>query len=153
MQQLRKLFLTGGAAFLLAGIVFWWQNQTPQTPQQQIIAALDDAETAIERRSVSGVMQHLARDFKWNSSSRSEVADLLRGTFFQARDVQITRSGESINVNGETATSTGTYRATYKTSPQGPPETSEGRFTLYWRLEDGQWKMYQANASGIGAGV
>ena len=151
--QLRQFFIIAGAALLLAGIFFWWQSRTPQTPEQQIQAALDNAETALERRSVSGLMQHLARDFKWNNTSRSEVADLLRGTFFLARDVQITRSEETIKVTGEIATSTGTFRATYRTAPQGPIETSEGRFTFRWRREDGQWKIVEADASGLGAGV
>jgi ketosteroid isomerase-like protein len=131
-----------GTVLLLIGGFLWWQAANPPlTAEQQITASLDDAADALQKRSAAGVLRHLAPDFTWNNTSRDEFSSLLKGSLFQARDVQIRRSNEKVVVNGDEATSTGSFRATYRTTPNGDITTQNGTYTTRWKMLDSGWKM------------
>ncbi len=145
MQRIRRGIIGLGLLLLLAGGAAWWRAaHPPLSPEQQIAAALDDASQALEARSPRRVLAYLTPEFKWNNTSREELSNLLRGTAFQWRDVRLQRFNERIEVNGDSATSSGSYSLTYRNGPQAAPETQNGNYILRWQLRDGEWKIVAA---------
>src|SRR4028119_1994047 len=131
MQRLRSGFIVLGSLLLLVSGVVWWRiTHPPLTPQQQIAANLDDAQRALQNRSAAGVLRHLAPDFSWNNTSRQEVSSLTKGSMFQWRDVQMQRTDEQISVAGNTASSTGSFRVSYRPAPKAPLQTATGTYML-----------------------
>jgi ketosteroid isomerase-like protein len=126
----------------------WWRAaHPPLTPEQQIAANLDDAQRALQNRSAGGVLRHLAPDFSWNNTSRQEFSSMTKGSLFQWRDIQVQRSDEQISVSGNEATSTGSFRMSYRAAPNTPPQNMSGTYTLRWRLIDGEWKVVKADGA------
>jgi hypothetical protein len=142
MHKLRNSILALGLVLLLVGGFLWWQAANPPlTAEQQIKTSLDDAQAALQKRSTAGVLRHLAPGFSWNNSSRDEFASLLKGGLFQARDIQIQRYDEQIIVNGDEATSRGTFRATYRATPKGELTRQRGTYQMRWKMLDEGWKI------------
>jgi ketosteroid isomerase-like protein len=93
------------------------------------------------------VLRHLAPDFSWNNISRQEVSSMTKGSLFQWRDVQVQRTGETISVTGNEATTSGSFRLSYRPGPNAPPQTTSGTYSLRWRLNDGEWKIVKAEGT------
>ncbi len=148
MQRMRLGVFVLGFVLIVFGSIAWWRaTHPPLTAEQQIAANLDDAQRALQNRSAGGVLRHLAPDFSWNNTSRQEVSSMMKGSLFQWRDVQVQRTGEQIAVNGNTATSSGSFRLLYRPGPNAPPQTANGTYTLHWRLIDGEWKITKAEGT------
>ena len=145
---MRKTSLRVLAVLILVviGAVAWKITHPALTPEQQIELALDNAESALENRSVGGVMSVLSNHFSYDGTSRKEIADALRGAFFQWRDVKLQRTNSSVSVNGDSASTRGNYVLTYRPNLDAPIETQRGTYVLQWRLEDGHWKVVKATA-------
>lgn len=133
-------------ALIVIGAVAWKITHPILTPSQQIEVALDNAQSALENRSVGGVMSVLSKDFSYDGTSRKDIADALRGAFFQWRDVKLQRTNSSVQVRGETASTRGSYVLKYRPTLDAPLETQRGDYALEWRLEDGNWKVTKATA-------
>ena len=139
---MRRFVIGLGFVLLVFGGFSYWRATHPiLSPEQQIILQLDDVSSALQNRSANRVLGHLSSDFKWNNSGRKEIGDLLRGSMLGFRDVQLQRSGETIHVNGDSATSSGSFRLNYRTSQGGEAQAHEGDYTLQWRKIDGNWKI------------
>jgi ketosteroid isomerase-like protein len=148
MRRLRLgVFVLGCILVLIGGVIWWRAKHPPLTAEQQIAANMDDAQRALQNRSAGGVLRHLAPDFSWNNTSRQEVSSMTKGSLFQWRDVQVERSNEQVDVSGTEATSTGSFRITYRSSPDAPPQTANGTYSLRWRLITGEWKIVKAEGA------
>ena len=145
MHKIRYVVLALGLVLLIVGgIGVWRAMHPPLTAEEQIIANIDDAAVSIEQRSTSRLARYLAPEFSWNGTPRADALRLLAGTFYQFRDVQLQRTIERVQVNGDTATTSGTYHISFRSAPQAAPESQSGAFTLKWRLRDGKWLIVSA---------
>lgn len=148
MQRLRLgVFALGFVLLVIGGMAWWRATHPPLTAEQQIAANLDDAQRALQNRSASGVLRHLAPEFSWDNTSRQEVSSMTKGSMFQWRDVQVQRTDEEISVTGNEAVSTGNYRISYRIRSDMPPQSLSGRYTLHWRLINGEWKVVKAEGA------
>lgn len=142
---MRRFIMLLGLVLLIGGGLSYWRATHPVlSPQQQIAANLDDVASALQSRAANRVLSHLAPEFSWNNSSRKEIGDILRGSLLGFRDVQLQRSGETVQVQGDTATSSGSFRLSYRSSQGGQPQTQSGEYSLQWRKIDGEWKITSA---------
>ena len=130
---------------LVVGAVTWRITHPPLSPSQRIELALQNATTSLENRSVGGVMSALSKDFAFNGTPRKEIADILRGAFFQWRDVKMQRTQTSIEVRGESASTRGSYILNFRPNIDATVETQRGEYALEWRLENDEWKVVRAN--------
>jgi ketosteroid isomerase-like protein len=145
MQKMRYAVLAFGLVLLIVGgIGVWRATHPPLTAEEQIVANIDDAAAGIEQRSVSRLAHYLAPEFSWNGTPRADVTRALAGTFYQWRDVQLQRTVDRVQVSGDTATTSGTYRISFRPAPDAAPETQAGTYTLQWRLRDGNWQIVAA---------
>ena len=131
---------------IIIGAVAWTITHPVLTPTQQIELALDNAQSALENRSVGGVMNVLSKDFSYDGTSRKDIADALRGAFFQWRDVKLQRTNSRVSVSGNSASTRGSYVLTYRPNLDAPLQTQHGTYELQWHLEEGNWKVAKATA-------
>ncbi len=142
---MRRLIIGLGLVLLLVGGLGYWRASHPLlSPEQQIAANLDDVSSALQNRAANRVLRHLAPEFSWNNTPRKEIGDLLRGSMLGWRDVQLQRSGERIEINGDAATSSGSFRLSFRSSQGGDAQTQSGTYNLQWRKIDGEWKITAA---------
>lgn len=130
---------------LIVGGLAWRLTHPLLSPSQRVERALDDATQSLQNRSVGGVMSALSKDFSYDGTSRKDIADTLRGAFFQSRDVQIQRTNRSVEVRGESASTRGSYVLTYRPTLDAPLETQRGEYSLEWRMENDEWKIVRAS--------
>ena len=148
MQKLRSAIIALGILFCVIGGYFWWRAANPPlTSEQQIAANLNAAESALKQRSAGGILRHFAPEFSASGTSRDEFSSLLKGTLFQWRDVKMRRSNELITINGNEATSSGSYRISYRTSPNQPRQIQRGNYVLHWRRINDEWKVVKAEGA------
>jgi ketosteroid isomerase-like protein len=148
MQRLQLGVMVLGVLLLLIGGISWWRAaHPPLTAEQQIAANLDDAQRALQNRSAGGVLRYLAPDFSWNNTSRQEFSGMTKGSLFQWRDVQVQRTDEEITVTGNEATSSGTFRISFRSGRDAPLQTMNGTYILHWRLIDSEWKVVKAEGT------
>jgi hypothetical protein len=153
MHKIRFVVLALGLVLLIAGgFGVWRAMHPPLTAEEQIIANIDDAAASIEQRSTSRLARYLAPEFSWNGTPRADVIRMLAGTFYQYRDVQLQRTIDRVQVDGDTATTNGTYRISFRAAPQAAPESQSGTFTLRWRLRDGNWQIVSAQGTELPRG-
>ena len=153
MRNLRKLILgLGLLLFVVGGISLWRAMHPPLTTEQQIVANMDDAARALENRLPRGILRHLAPEFSADGTSRKEFDSILKGMLFQWREVQVQRFNERVEVNGDSAVSSGTYRLSYRSAPDAPIESQSGSYSLQWRLLDGEWKVVAAKSDTAKSG-
>jgi ketosteroid isomerase-like protein len=75
------------------------------------------------------------------------LSGLVRGALTEATRVEITRSGETVEIRGEEATVSGQFSASYasiRESRTSPRRSLQGEYSILWRREDGNWKIVSA---------
>ncbi|HVF11077.1 MAG TPA: hypothetical protein VNA16_09760 [Abditibacteriaceae bacterium] len=140
----RVLLATGGLLLLFGGIALWRVTHPHLTDEEQIAANLSDLTRAAAKRNARGITQYLGSGFDWQGKQRQEVQRWLAGGFIQSRDLQLSLPSVSTQVNGERATTSGTYDLSFRQTPEAPVERHFGDFKLHWQRQDGQWKIVKA---------
>jgi hypothetical protein len=142
MNMLRRASVSVGLfLILLAAYGAWRSANLVQSDTEQIRSVLDAAASGLKDRAASRITGNLTPDFKWGETSRSEFNQILSGALWQARDIDLVRTNEQIEVRGDTATSTGKYRASYRPAPEAGVETNSGNYSVTLRKIDGDWKI------------
>jgi len=145
MQKFRSAFIALGLLFIFAaGFSFWRSSNPPQSDEQILISSLDNAASAIRDRSVGRVMGVLAPGFSTGGTSRGEFNQMMTGAFFQWRDVKLDLSNRKVQINGDSATTTGRFALNYRPQEGASPESQSGDFSLNWQKIDGVWKVVSA---------
>jgi ketosteroid isomerase-like protein len=130
---------------ILGGIFTWRKLHPPLNDQQQIAAALDGICAAASARSPRGVANYLAKDFKIAGMGKSEFQNSLAGGILQYRVIELRVPNTKIVVNGEAATSEGSFNLSLKPEFNSAPEVRTGRFKLQWRKTDEGWLISKAD--------
>ncbi len=146
MQTLKRYRVLVVVALLAALYLGWRLTRPPLSPEQQIRVNMDGVTQAIQNTSPRNILGYLSPDFQWNRTKRDEVEQMVREASVSATDVQITRSGERIQVRGNEATVTGDFRLSYRLlqeSRETPPHTSVGQYSVLWQKRNGDWKIVQ----------
>lgn len=147
---MRKILLIGGLLLLLLGGFFTWRAlHPPLTDEQQIAAALDGITSAANNRQPRGVANYLAKDFKFGSTRKKEFQQSLAAGILQYRVVDLKLAGVQVDVNGETATSSGRYTLNLKSEYTSPAEVFPGNFDLKWRKIDGEWLVTEVEGTTV----
>ena len=140
----RVLVVTG----LLAAIALtFYFLRPPLSPEQQLRRDMNGLQSAVESTSPRGVLAYVADDFKWNDSNRDGLSKLLKGAFLEATKIEATRTGETYELRGDSATVSGTFNARYRRireSRDAPMNTLSGDYAIQWQLRDGSWKIIGA---------
>ena len=140
-----KWIAIAGLMLIMAGAYFTFRkSSSPLSSEAQITRELDQAESALEARSAPRLTHLLSEDFRWGDNDRKEFNQMVAGAFWQWRDVELTRTGQSVTVSGDNADARGTYVMRYRPSEGAAVETHRGNYVLHLRLEDGEWKVAAA---------
>lgn len=143
---MKKIFAALGMLFILAGAYFTFRTKNPPLSSvQQVTRDLDAAQKAIETRSAKQLKSYLSDDFRYGDTDRRDFNTMMGASFLQWRDVQLVRSSERIEIDGNSATATGKFRLSYRPSEGAAIETKSGDYILQLRHEDGQWKVVSAS--------
>jgi hypothetical protein len=140
----RVLLITGALLILLGAIGLWRLTHPHRTDDEQIALTLSDITREAAKRNARGIVQYLGSGFDWQGQKRKDVQRWLAGGFIQSRDVQLKLPSVSTRVNGDQATTTGTFDLSFRQEPTAPVERRSGDFTLHWQRQDGQWKIVKA---------
>ncbi len=139
---------------LLALAVFLWRATHPAlSDEQQIEAALDGIATQASHKSAGGVASFLAKDFQFDGFKRSDVRQQLAVGLLQYSAVNMKVSNVQVQVNGDTATTRGHYDLGLKRDFNSPEDKVPSDFSLKWKREDGQWKIYNADGNTLPPGL
>jgi ketosteroid isomerase-like protein len=139
--------MLGVLLLLFGGVWIWRATHPPLTDEQQIMALMEDARSAIATRNTNRLASYLADDFNWNGQNKRELESTLRGAFFQTRDLEPSISGVKVSVQGETARATGNYSLRYRMQNTKTTETRVGRFQIALEKRDGTWKIVRAQSA------
>ena len=146
MQRLKRYRVLVVVALLVAAYFGWRLSRPPLTPEQQIRANMNDVTQAMRNTSPRGILGYLSPDFKWNRTGRDEVEHLIREASAGATNVQVTRSGEQIQVRGDEATASGDFSLSYRMlqeSRETAPHVVKGQYSVLWQKQNGEWKITQ----------
>lgn len=144
--SIRKFTIVAGLlCLLIGGFMMWRAMNPPLTDDQIVLRNLTAIQEAAENRQTKTVAFYLAKDFTWSSMSRQEFIRTMSAAFFQARDVQVTVSGVELKRTGpDTAETSGNYTVSMRRSRGETLDNAHGRFKLFWRKIEGEWKVYKA---------
>lgn len=145
----RNQVLAVFGALVLATLT-WWFLRPPLSPEQQLRRDMDGLQAGVENTSPRDVLYYVADDFKWNDTDREGFSKLLKGAFLETSKIAATRTGETYQINGDSATVSGTFNARYKRTREpkdAPMNTLNGNYTLQWQMHDGDWKIVSATDS------
>ena len=144
--SLRKSIISVGLLCLIVGSVLIWRaTHPPLSDEQQILQNLTAVQDAAQNRQTKNVAAYLSKEFTWSAMSRQEFVRTMSGAFFSARDVQITLSNVDVTQSGpENAITSGDYNVAMRQSQGAPLSNAHGPFKLYWRRDNGEWKVYKA---------
>lgn len=131
---------------LLAGY-WWWSRPARLTPEDQLRGEVEILRRAVENRQTGNIMNRLHRRFTWSGSNRQEFQSYLIGAFFEWRNIDLQLSPLKIQVQGDSATTGGTYILQYRPRPDEPLTTRTGRFLLHWQQADGKWQVVKAEGA------
>lgn len=147
---MRKLIIIVGLVLLVVGGVAIWRQMHPVlSAEEQIAANLEDLARAASGKRLSGIMTYLDKDFKYGSMGRKDVQSSLAAAFWQFRKIDVQISGVKIQVNQDTAMSTGHYTVATQRETTSPPDTSAGDFKIGWKRQDGEWKAVNAEGGQL----
>ena len=145
-----KKFFVLGLVFILAGAYFTFRTKNPPLSSlAQVTRNLDGAENAVETRNARALKSFLTDDFRAGDTDRQSFNTMMGASFLQWRDVQLSRSGEKIEIDGNSAVARGKFRLSHRAQEGAPMETQSGDYTLQLRREEGKWKV--VSASGVEA--
>jgi ketosteroid isomerase-like protein len=116
----------------------------PPGDREVIMAEVEAIRKAVENQNPKGILSRLEEGFKFQGASKSELRSHLVAFFFQNSDVRLDLAGVDATVEGDSATSSGSYSARWKSGPTAPDEVRTGRFIAKWRKIEGQWKIVEA---------
>ncbi len=132
------------AILLLAGP---FACSKPLTIEQQVIAVIREMETRIENGERRPFMSHVAEDFAGQSGglTREQLRALViyqlnvhQRLHAQLMPIRVSETGEN--------TASATFKALVTGGPGWIPENGQVYdFDTHWRLEGGEWMLYQAN--------
>jgi hypothetical protein len=130
------------AAALLLAAFFAWRHFNPPLGDRELIQShLESIRTAAQRDNPNGILSHLDENFRLSGASKSELRSHLTGFFWTYEITAVDLAGVEVAVDGETATSGGTYSIRWRSGPNAAEETRSGPFTAKWRKTDGKWKI------------
>ena len=149
----KKPLLTRNRVLVVAGslaviVVALFLLRPKLTPEQQLRRDMDGLQSAVESTSPRGVLAYVADDFKWNDSNRDGLSKLLKGAFLEASKIEATRTAETYEIRGDSATVSGIFNARYRRvreSHDAPKNTLAGDYSLIWQRRDGDWKIVGAS--------
>ena len=145
-----KKFFAIGLLFVLAGAYFTFRTKNPPLSSlQQVARDLDSAQAAVETRNAHALKSFLADDFRAGDTDRGSFNTMMGASFLQWRDVQLVRSGETIEIDGNSAVARGKFRLSHRAQEGAAVETQSGDYVLQLRREEGRWKV--VSASGVEA--
>ncbi len=141
---MRKFLVVVFFALLVAGCV--------RAPDEvRIRAAIDAMAAAVEARNPSDFMEHVAADFTGNDGQfdHAQLERLLRVLVLGQSAPQVSLGAIDITIAGERATVNATATVS---GAQRWLRGHGGRIDIVsgWRLEDGEWRCYNATWSGDG---
>lgn len=131
-------------ALLVVAFAVWRLTRPPLSNEQQIRANMNDLVQGMQKTAPRQMLQYLAPDFKWNNNSRDQMERLVRQVSAGATHVEVTRTGENLQMRGEEATVSGNYTIYYQTLQEPrdtPPHVLSGQYTVLWQKRDGDWKI------------
>lgn len=123
------------------------------TDEQQIQAAIGDIAVQASHKSAGGVTYYLSKSFQYDSFKRGDIKKDLGGGMFRYAVINLRTSNVQIQVNGDSATTTGTYQLGLKLEFNSPEETTSSPFKLGWKREDGAWKISNADGNKLPPGL
>lgn len=142
---MKKPFLIAGIVIVLLALFGIWRWTHPTlTDEEQIQANIAGIELGASHRAAGEVAWYLSEKFNYNGTKRSEFRKQLTLGMLQYRIIDLSSSGVQIKVNGDSATSSGTYQLSLKSEPDSSPEIHRGEFKLSWVREEGTWKLRTA---------
>ncbi|RYG70941.1 nuclear transport factor 2 family protein [bacterium] len=133
-----------GLLLVLVGLFIWRVRQPALTDEQRIAAAMEGICAAASARSPRGIANHLAKEFRMGSMSKSEFQNSLAGGILQYRVIELKLTNPQVTVNGTSGTSNGNYTLSLKSEYNSPPQILSGKFDLTWKKIDGQWLVTKA---------
>lgn len=145
----RRLLLL--PVLLLAAFLGWRHFQPPLGDREVILGELEAMRKAAQNQNPNGILSRLDKGFTLKGASKSELRLQLTSFFFQSSDVRLDLGGVDAKVEGEGATSGGSYTLRWK-SNQGGAEEARGNWSARWRKAEGAWKIVEVSGiEGLGA--
>ena len=144
----RLLFLP---VLLLAAFFAWRHFNPPLGEREVILSEIEAMRRAAQNQNPNGILSRLDKGFRLKGVSKSELRSQLTFFFFQNTDIQLDLGGVDANVEGQSATSSGSYTLRWK-GAQGASEEARGNFSARWRKVEGAWKIVEVSGvEGLGA--
>lgn len=144
--MMRKLLIAMFALLLVSGCA-----RTPdETRIREAITAMVDA---VEARNPSDFMDHVAADFTGNDGQfdREQLERLLRVLVIGNSAPQVAVGPVDVEIAGERATVTLTVTVSGASSRWLRGRGGQLDIVSGWRLDDGEWRCYNATWSGEAA--
>jgi predicted HicB family RNase H-like nuclease len=149
MKILKSIMVLIGIVLICGGGWMAWRSAHPAlTDAEQVEANLTAISQAAARHSSQGILNYLADGFSWNDHNRHDVASMLSGAMFELNEVRIDTNSVSVQIQGNTAVSTGNYLVTAQERQNDTPKTYAGKFRVEWKKQRGQWLATKASSEG-----
>jgi len=121
--------------------------------EQALRENIDAIETAVEERSLAGVMDYVTEDFGGSQGfDRDALRRLLQAQILVNTNIGVTIGPITIKRKGERATATFSVILTGGNGRFVPERGRAYAVKSGWRIEDGEWKVYVAEWDNEGAG-
>jgi len=134
---------------LLFVVLFWRLTHPKLSDEQQIQAAIQDIATQANHKHSGAVANYLSIGFQLDGVKRAEIQKQLTLGMLQYAVINLRTSDVQVQINGDTATTTGQYHLGLKTEFSSPEQTTDSAFKLTWKREDGQWKISNADGNKL----
>jgi len=138
---------------LVLAVLLWRWMHPKMTDEQQIQAAISDIGTQASHKSSGGITFYLSKDFRYDTVKPGEIRKNLTAGMLQYAAINLRTSDVQVQVNGDTATTTGQYHLGLKNDFSSPEQTTDSAFKLAWKREDGAWKISNADGNTLPPGL
>ena len=101
--QVTRILVAVVVTAIVGSLVAYWLTRRSPSDREQILDAFLAAEQAIERKSVSGLLRHVAADYDDGSYIKGELTPLVLAAFRDSGAVDVLAHVRSLEIRGEQA--------------------------------------------------
>jgi hypothetical protein len=134
--------------------VFFWRVTHPTlSDEEQIRQSLDGIAAQASHKSAKGIISYLSKDFQIDGTKKSDIQNQLTYAMLSKAAIEMKIGPSQVQVEGDTATTKGSYNLGLKQEFNSPIQNYTSDFTLKWKREDGQWKISNADGNKLPPGI
>ncbi len=144
MMKKRSIILTTVLAITL--LISGCDNEPVMSEEDQVRATIDAIEAAAEKRSLTGMLEHISSSYKdYDGNDVKKIKGFIQLQLIQNQSINIFTKIRELEVTEDTATvelsAAMASREVDLSSDENRLRADRHRFSIVLKLEQGQWKV------------